>query len=742
MNYPRKRSSRLALALVFLICATAAFADTYTVTNSNASGPGSLGQAILDANGHSGPDTIVFNIPGAGVHLIDLSTTLLPTVTDTVVIDGYTQPGAAPNSLSVGDNAVILIQLDGGLVASANGRNGLYIAAPNCVVRGLSITGFLQQPPNDLTPPLSGCAIELKGPGTGNSIEGNFIGLTPDGLTARRNSKGVQLDVGPQTIGGVAPAARNVISGNDTGLYCGGSGIGTLIEGNYIGTDASGMRKVENGSGVIVVGPDLTIGGTDAGAGNLISGNQGAGVQNGTVIGRITLHGDRTTVVGNLIGTQADGVAPLGNGMSRLAIFGTNCTIGGWNPNAGNVIAFNALGILLSGTNNQILSNSIYSNNGPGIIFYYHPNYVNNGQLPPAITSATISHGVATMRGSVQSSPNTQMLIQVFADSQSLTTSLQTYLGSKSITTDSNGYATFTASFLVPDSDVVLNATVTDSAGNTSPFSRNPAYLLNLSARAEVGVGENALIGGLISVWGELVLRAMGPSLTAAGVTNALSDPTIEMHDPAGHQMFNDNWRDDPNQANEVQQKGLAPAFDAEAALVPLTTFGAPFPATSGFAPYTAIVRGKNNATGIGSIETYGIVDTIYANLSKLGNLSARGFVGTGDKALIGGFIVGGGDESPRICVRAMGPSLKAAGVTNPLADPVLELHDGNGALIGANDDWADVQSDDLQSVGLAPTDSHESAILARLESGAYTAVVRGKDDTTGIGLVEIYNLQ
>src|SRR2546423_1142541 len=143
MNYPWKRSLRVALALVFLGRAASVFADTYTVTNTNASGPGSLGQAILDANGHAGPDTIVFNIPGSGVHLIDLSTTLLPAVTDTVVIDGYTQPGAAPNSLSVGDNAVILIRPDGGFCGSANGRNGLYIGGAKCVVRGISITGHL-----------------------------------------------------------------------------------------------------------------------------------------------------------------------------------------------------------------------------------------------------------------------------------------------------------------------------------------------------------------------------------------------------------------------------------------------------------------------------------------------------------------------------------------------------------------------------------------------------------------------
>jgi parallel beta-helix repeat protein len=740
MISPSRHSFRVAVVLLFLSCAVTTFADTYTVTNTNASGAGSLGQAILDANARTGQDTIAFNIPGSGVHLIDLSKTALPAVSDPVVIDGYTQPGASPNSLSVGDDAVILIQLDGGLVG--NGNNGITITGSNCVVRGLSITGFMPGPGDGFNISPGGSGIELKPSGTGNSVEGNFIGITPDGQTARANSRGVRLGVAPQTVGGMTPASRNVISGNSFGIFITGSAGGTLIEGNYIGTDVTGTRKVGNIDGIEVAAKDLTIGGTSIGAGNLISGNQSAGVQIGSEIGNhVIAHADRTTVVGNLIGTQADGASPLGNGAGISFLISSNCTIGGENAGAGNVIAFNAWGVLVSGAANRILSNSIYSDNGPAIIFT-NPTYVNNGQAAPAITIAFIAHGNASIQGNVHSSPNTEMLIQVFADSQSLATSRQTYLGSTRVTTDGNGDATFAAIFPISVSNVELNTTATDAAGNTSVFSRNPAYLLNLSARADVGVGENALIGGVIMKWGQVILRGMGPSLTASGVTNALPDPTLEMHDHSGAQTFNDNWKDDPSQADQVQQNGLAPSSNAEAALAPFSTATSPFHPTTGFAPYTAIVRGKNNTTGIGLIETYGIVATNYTDISKLGNLSARGFVGTGDKAIIGGFILGGGTEHPRICVRAIGPSLKVAGVTNPLVDPVLELHDGNGALIATNDDWADVQSDDLKSVGLAPPDSHESAILTRLESGAYTAVVRGRGNTTGVGLIEIYNLQ
>src|SRR5207237_5907782 len=126
----------------------------------------------------------------------------------------------------------------------------------------------------------------------------------------------------------------------------------------------------------------------------------------------------------------------------------------------------------------------------------------------------------------------------------------------------------------------------------------------------------------------------------------------------------------------------------------------------------------------------------------KLANISARGLVGTGDDVIIGGFILGSGNESPRIVVRAIGPSLKAFGIANPLPDPLLELHDGNGLIITSNDNWTEAQKDDLQTVGLAPTDDKESALLIRLAPGAYTAIVRGQDKATDIGMVEVYNLR
>src|SRR5438067_1169522 len=254
--------------------------------------------------------------------------------------------------------------------------------------------------------------------------------------------------------------------------------------------------------------------------------------------------------------------------------------------------------------------------------------------------------------------------------------------------TDGNGNGTFSANFPLSDSNVVFNATATDSIGDTSEFFRNPAYLRNLAARAAVGTGDNALIGGLMMADGSVYLRGIGPSLRALGVTNALADPTLEFHDQPGVQLFNDNWKDNP-QASQIQSIGLAPTSDLESVIVP---FGgsSPIRPGPGFAPYTAVLRGKGNTTGIGVVEAY-------AFFPILANISARGLVGTGDDVIIGGFILGSGNENPRIVVRAIGPSLKAFGIANPLPDPLLELHDGNGLIITSNDNWTDAQKDDLQ---------------------------------------------
>jgi len=243
-----------------------------------------------------------------------------------------------------------------------------------------------------------------------------------------------------------------------------------------------------------------------------------------------------------------------------------------------------------------------------------------------------------------------------------------------------------------------------------------------------VQTGDNVLIGGFI-VYGSgqkrIAVRAIGPSLPLAAT---LSDPLLELHDAAGNIIAtNDNWRS--TQEAEIIASGLAPANDLESALI----------ATVNTGPYTVVVKGVNNATGVGVMEVYDLDPD--GSPARLANISTRGNVLTGDNVMIGGFIVGG-SQNRTVVARAIGPSLTAVGVPNALQDPTLELHDGNGNKIAFNDNWTDSQQSDIQATGLAPSDNRESAIfISELAPGPYTAILAGKNNTTGIGLVEIYNL-
>jgi hypothetical protein len=260
----------------------------------------------------------------------------------------------------------------------------------------------------------------------------------------------------------------------------------------------------------------------------------------------------------------------------------------------------------------------------------------------------------------------------------------------------------------------------------------NPSHLANISTRLNVGVSDDVLIGGFIvggPVPKRMILRAIGPSLTGAGVTGAMANPTLELHDSTGATIAtNDNWRTSA-QASEISASGLAPTNPLESAIV----------ATLQPGNYTAIVRGVNNTTGIALVEGYELDSTA----TRLVNVSTRGHVGVGNDVLIGGLIVTGGN-SKTVVVRALGPSLGTG--ANPLAgalvNPVLELHDGSGNLLSSNDDWANSsQHAAIVASGLAPPNSLESAILTTLSPGNYTAIVRGVNDATGIGLVELYDL-
>lgn len=226
------------------------------------------------------------------------------------------------------------------------------------------------------------------------------------------------------------------------------------------------------------------------------------------------------------------------------------------------------------------------------------------------------------------------------------------------------------------------------------------------------------------------MIRALGPSLGEHGMPGALSDTTLDLYDASGQLLAsNDDWKD-AHQA-QIQATGIAPSNALESAI--LTTL-------PGNSSYTAVVRGKNGATGVGLVEVY---DLAQGSNSKLGNISTRGFVDTGDNVMIGGFIVGGdASDHTRIVVRAIGPSLSSFGLANALQDPTLSLYDSNGNVLATNDNWRDGHQPEIETAGLAPTDDRESALFASLSPGAYTAIVAGKGSITGLGLVEAYNVQ
>lgn len=259
--------------------------------------------------------------------------------------------------------------------------------------------------------------------------------------------------------------------------------------------------------------------------------------------------------------------------------------------------------------------------------------------------------------------------------------------------------------------------------------------LANLSTRANVGTDDNVLIGGFIITGSSpkvLMLRTLGPSLLAGGqpFPGRLADPILELHGSDGSLLdSNDNWGDASN-AQQIADTGLAPSDSLEPAI--LTP---PLPPGS----YTAIVRGVGGTTGIGLVELYDVDPSAPANAV---NISTRGNVGTDDNVMIGGFIIGG-SQSRTVVIRALGPSLTGAGVSDALQNPMLEIHNGSGALIASNDNWQTPAANGTQvsGTGLAPSDSNEPALVQTLAPGAYTAIVAGAGGTTGVALVEVYYL-
>jgi hypothetical protein len=312
-------------------------------------------------------------------------------------------------------------------------------------------------------------------------------------------------------------------------------------------------------------------------------------------------------------------------------------------------------------------------------------------------------------------------------------------IGGKTITGDTPTTNTFERStafvdhtFIKGQADNSFPPATYTVVGNGSCSAR----LLNIATRMRVLTDDNVEIAGFIVTGTEpkkVLIRGIGPSLAAsikAGSGPVLADPVLELHDDHNIIATNDNWKD-VDQPQEVKDTGIAPTNDLESAILITLPPG----------HYTAVLRGKGSTTGIGVVEVYDLDSTAD---SQMANLSTRGFVETGDNVMIGGFIIGGGrgNGAAQVVVRAIGPSLSNANVPHPLQNPTLELHNNSGAIIATNDNWqTDPGAAKIQANKLAPTNQLESATFQTLPAGPYTAIVRDKDNTTGVGLVEVYNI-
>jgi hypothetical protein len=256
----------------------------------------------------------------------------------------------------------------------------------------------------------------------------------------------------------------------------------------------------------------------------------------------------------------------------------------------------------------------------------------------------------------------------------------------------------------------------------------SPDHVRNLSTRGPVHLDGVLISGFVITGNGQkkVLIRALGPSVPVPGF---LADPVLEVHDISGRTIAtNDNWRNGGDE-DAILATGLAPLSYKDAAVILTLDAG----------PYTIVLRDGEGGTGVGLAEIYDLDDS--RDTLRLSNSSARGSVLSGDNILIGGFVIEAGEHRTKILSRALGPSLVKFDVPYVLGDPILQLYDGNGTMIASNDDWKDTQQEQIEAIGIAPPDNRESAILATLSPGHYTAIVSGKNGAMGIGLVEFYSL-
>jgi hypothetical protein len=628
-----------------------------TVMNTNDSGPGSLRQALIEANNG---DTINFSADLAG-QVITLTSGEL-SISDDVTING---PGANLLAVRRGD-----------AVGISAFRIFHISPSRNVTISGLTISnGNAHGSPTD----------------AGGGIYSDQANLTVDrcSLTGNIAEKGGAIcnDGGSFPIG-ILTLTNSTLSGNSAtaggALYNGGLPDGTFESKGSLATIAN-----------------CTFSGNSAS-------DRGGGMNN-------SIMGFNEATIVNC--TFNDNTAPRG---SALETSGAACTVG----------------------------NSIFKTGGSG------PSITKNGTNP---VLRDLGYNLLSDNPDVGTSGTTKR-------------NTDPRLGPL----QDNGGPTFTHAPLADSpaidmgknlaSDACHNPVVTDQRGSARPVRFNPAIPLptggdgsdvgavelsglapavgNISTRLGVGTGENVLIGGFIiegATPKRVLIRARAPSLSGV-LPNTLPNPRLELHDATSTIANNNDWQTTQiggviaaDQRQEIENSGLAPGNSAEAAII------ATLPAGN----YTAIVQDVSGASGIGIVEVFDLAPNVF---SRLANISTRGFVQAGDNVMIGGIIVV--NQPTKVIIRARGPALATA-VSNPLLNPKLELHNQSSA-IATNDDWQTTQiggvitadqRQEIQDSGFAPGDPRESAIIATLQPGAYTAIVQDAGGGSGIGLVEVFVL-
>jgi len=722
------RSFLATMSSALFLSAATAQAATLTVTSVGDSGAGTLRQAILDA---SGGDTINFGVTG----VITLTSGELA-IAKNLTING---PGA--NMLTVrrtaGVNAPefrIFFITNGAHVSisnltMSNGRDynsgailndGATLTVNNCVFTANSGGGY------------GGGGIMNDGSNANARLMVNNCVF--DGNSADSMAGGI---LNFSTRGTANLTVSNCMCSNNS-AFDGGAivnyapgGIATSVVSNTTLTGNSAIEQagragaIHNDAGSVGGRAMMTV--RNCTLSNNSTDYAGGGIYNSAgnlQVSNCTFSGNSANGNGGGIYTEYD----------QAAVRIINCTFSGNSAGSGG-------SIYCQGDTTVTVGNTIFKRGASGENIYNAAHFVSAGHnLSNDAAGGDNSHGSGGLLNQPGDIRNTDPKIGPLADNGGPTQTMALLPNSPAI--DAGNDAT------APPSD--QRGYLRNGTSDIGAFEFNgiiPATLGNISTRAFVQTDDNVMIGGFV-VQGtgpkRVIIRAIGPELTQYGVPNALANPTLELHNGNGVLIAsNDNWRTTviggiitSNQVGEIRDSRHAPADGSESAII------------ADLAPgnYTAIVRGVNDTTGVALVEVYDLDPNAS---SILGNISTRSFVQTGDDVMIGGFIVTG-SEPKRVVVRAIGPELTQYGVPNALPNPTLELHDGTGALIASNDNWrttiiggiiTDNQVGQIRDSGHAPTDGRESAIIVDLPPGNYTAIVRGVNETMGVGLVEVYDL-